>query len=189
MPGTDGSIMKAGYPDFSAQDAEADHYREAESKMGILMSVITAIRNVRGEMNIAPSLSLRVLIVSEDPSTWEVIDSQRDLLSNLARLSSLTVQKAGQRPKSSATAVVNNASIFVYLEGIIDFDKETQRLTKEIKKLTAELTAVGKKLANDGFLSKAPSDVIEKVREKQSVLLEKQQKLQTNLDRIKAAEA
>lgn len=189
MPGTDGSIMKAGYPDYSAEGAEADHYREAESKMGILMSVITGIRNVRGEMNIAPSLSLRVLIVSEDTSTWEGIDSQRDLLINLARLSSLTVQNAGQRPKSSATAVVNNASIFVYLEGIIDFDKETQRLTKEIKKLTAELTAVGKKLANDGFLSKAPADVIEKVREKQSVLLEKQQKLQTNLDRIKAAEA
>jgi valyl-tRNA synthetase len=189
MPGTDGSIMKAGYPDFSAQDAEADHYREAESKMGILMSVITGIRNVRGEMNIAPSLSLRVLIVSEDTATWEVIDSQRDLLINLARLSSLTVQNAGQRPKSSATAVVNNATIFVYLEGIIDFDKETQRLTKEIKKLTAELTAVGKKLANDGFLSKAPADVIEKVSEKQSVLLVKQQKLQTNLDRIKAAEA
>jgi valyl-tRNA synthetase len=54
--------------------------------------------------------------------------------------------------------------------------------------LTVELTKVGKKLANEGFLNKAPADVIEKVREKQSVLLEKQQKLQMNLDRINEME-
>ena len=75
------------------------------------------------------------------------------------------------------------------LEGIIDFDKEIQRLEKEINKLHSELTAVDKKLANEGFLSKAPADVIDKVKEKQSALLEKHQKLQINLDRIKAAEA
>ena len=84
--------------------------------------------------------------------------------------------------------MVNTASIFVFLEGIIDFAKETKRLEREIKKLAAELTTVAKKLKNEGFLSKAPSDVIEKVREKQGVLLEKQQKIQTNLDRIKAVE-
>jgi valyl-tRNA synthetase len=82
--------------------------------------------------------------------------------------------------------VVNSASIFVFLEGIIDFTKEAQRLEKEIKKLATELTTVAKKLQNEGFLSKAPADVIEKVREKQGALLEKQQKIQKNLDRIKA---
>ena len=189
LPGTGGSIMRAGYPEFSAENAEAYQYREAESEMGILMNAITGIRNVRGEMNIAPSLSLRVLIVSEDAPTRQVLDSQRDLLINLARLDSLAIQNAGRRPKSSATAVINNASIFVDLEGIIDFGKETQRLAKEINKLETELTAVDKKLANQGFLSKAPADVIDKVKEKQSALLEKQQKLQLNLDRIKAAEA
>jgi len=85
--------------------------------------------------------------------------------------------------------VVNNATIFVSLEGIIDFAKETQRLEKEINKLEAELVTVSKKLSNEGFLGKAPADVIEKVREKQGVLLEKQNKIQTNLDRIKEAEA
>ena len=58
--------MKAGYPEYSAEDAEAHRYRDAESEMGILMDIITGIRNVRGEMNISPSLSLRVLILSED---------------------------------------------------------------------------------------------------------------------------
>jgi len=189
IPGTGGSIMKADYPEYAAGEAEVHRYREAESEMGILMDIITGIRNVRGEMNISPSLSLRVLILSEDTTTRRVVDSHRDLIVNLARLDSLTVQETGRRPKSSATAVVNTATIFVALEGIIDFDKEIQRLEKEINKLRSELTAVDKKLANEGFLSKAPADVIDKVKEKQSDLLEKQQKLQINLDRIKAAEA
>jgi len=84
--------------------------------------------------------------------------------------------------------VVKGASIFVSLEGIIDFTKEKLRLEKEISKLGTELTKVAKKLENEGFLSKAPADVIEKVRQKQSTLLEKQQKIQTNLDKIKEVE-
>jgi valyl-tRNA synthetase len=189
MPGTSGSIMKAEFPAYSDDSNQTDAHRTAEAKMGTLMNAVTGIRNIRGEMNLAPSLSLRVLILSEDASTREIIDSHKDLLINLARLDSLTIQETGQRPKSSATAVVNNASIFVDLEGLIDFDKESQRLEKEINKLGAELAAVDKKLANKGFLNKAPADVIDKVKDKQSTLLEKQQKLQTNLERIKAASA
>jgi valyl-tRNA synthetase len=189
LPGTEGSIMKAAYPDYTGKAAGYEQVRQAEAKMEILMNVVAGIRNVRGEMNLAPSLSLPVLVQSEDAQTREIIEAHRDLVINLAKLSALTVDKAGQRPKSSATAVVNNASIFVELEGIIDFAKEIQRLEKETGKLAIELTKIGKKLENEGFLNKAPADVIEKVREKQAVLLEKQQKLQMNLDRIKAAEA
>lgn len=189
LPGTNGSIMKAAYPENTNAAALSEQNQQSESKMEILMNVITGIRNVRGEMNLAPSLSLPVMVQSEDGQTREVIESHRDLVINLAGLSALTVEPAGQRPKSSATAVVNNASIFVDLEGIIDFAKEIQRLEKEINKLTIELTKVAKKLANEGFLSKAPADVIQKVHDKQSALLEKQQKLQMNLDRIKAADA
>jgi valyl-tRNA synthetase len=186
LPGTDGSIMKAAYPVQSVDAADTMQLQTSESRMVILMDVITAIRNVRGEMNISPTLALEVLIQSDDAKTRKIIETHQDIIVNLARLRSLEVQHTGKRPKSSATAVVNSASIFVFLEGIIDFTKEAQRLEKEIKKLATELTTVAKKLQNEGFLSKAPSDVIEKVREKQGVLLEKQQKIQKNLDRIKA---
>jgi valyl-tRNA synthetase len=153
--------------------------------MNVLMDVITGVRNVRGEMNISPTQTLQVLIHSEDENTRDILIAHQDLIINLARLDSLEIQNAGQRPKASATAVVNNASIFVLLEGVIDIAKESKRLEKEIKKLTAELATVSNKLSNEGFLSKAPADVVEKVKEKQGVLLEKQQKIQTNLDRIK----
>ena len=189
MPGTNDSIMKAAYPAESVDPADITQHQETEFQMGILMDVITGIRNVRGEMNIAPSLKLNVLVQTEDTKTREVIESQRDLIISLARLDAFRIQDTGKRPASSATAVVNTATIFVSLEGIIDFAKETQRLEKEINKLEAELVTVSKKLSNEGFLGKAPADVIEKVREKQGVLLEKQNKIQTNLDRIKEAEA
>ena len=188
LPGTDGSIMKAAYPVPSVDAADTMQLQTSKSKMVMLMDVITGIRNVRGEMNISPNLALEVLIQSDDEKTRKIIETHQDIIVNLARLSSLKVQHTGKRPKSSATAVVDNASIFVFLEGIIDFSKEAQRLEKEIKKLATELTTVAKKLQNEGFLSKAPSDVIQKVRDKQDVLLEKQQKIQKNLDRIKALE-
>jgi len=186
LPGTDGSIMKAAHP---VDAAESNQHQKAEAEMALLMEVITAIRNVRGEMNIAPSLSLQVQVQSDDSDTRKICQTHRNLIINLARLSSLTVENTGQRPKSSATAVVNSASIFVSLEEIIDFAKEIQRLEKKIKKLDAELTTVAKKLENERFLSKAPADIIEKVRQKQNALLEKQQKIQTNLDKIKEVEA
>jgi len=189
MPGTSGSIMKAAYPVDSSETADTKHLQESESKMEILMDVITGIRNVRGEMNLAPSLVLPVLVQSEDGQTRKIVEDHQDLIINLARISSLTVENTGKRPKSSATAVVNSASIFVSLEGIIDFAKETQRLEKEIKKISVELVKVVKKLENEGFLNKAPMEVIEKVREKQGALLEKQQKIQTNLEKIKEMEA
>jgi valyl-tRNA synthetase len=185
MPGTEGSIMVAPHP---ADGTEAFQNPAAETEMALLMAVITGIRNVRGEMNIAPSLSLKVEVQSEDEPTRQVLASHQDLMLNLAKLDSLMVEKSGRRPKSSATAVVKGATIFVSLEGIIDFGKETLRLEKEINKLGTELSKLAKKLENDGFMSKAPADVIEKVRQKQAALLEKQHKIQTNLDKIKEVE-
>jgi valyl-tRNA synthetase len=189
MPATAGSIMKAQYPMDAVDAGGIKQDPSVEIQMGLLMDVIAGIRNIRGEMNLPPGLALEVLIQSSGVDTRNSLEEQRDLIVHLARLGSLKVRNSGARPKSTATAVVQDASIFVSLEGIIDFAKETERLQKEISKLTAELTTVSRKLENQGFLAKAPADVITKVKAKHGFLLEKQQKLQTNLDRLKAAEA
>jgi valyl-tRNA synthetase len=110
------------------------------------------------------------------------------MIINLARLTSFAVEKAGKRPKSAATAIVEDATIFVSLEGIVDFKKEIKRLEKEINKLNNEIAVVSKKLRNEDFLGKAPRQVVAKVKEKHGNLVEKQQKLQTNLDKIREFE-
>ncbi len=115
------------------------------------------------------------------------VDNQ-NLLINLARLKSFTAEKPGSRPKAAATAIVANATLFASLEGIIDFAKEAGRLEKEMQKIDIELGKISKKLNNDDFLSKAPDQVVAKVREKYDVLVEKQDKLKLNLNRIREFE-
>ena len=189
LPGTQGSIMQAAFPLYADTDNRIQRDEEAESYMSLISGIITGIRNIRGEMNISPSLSLVVSAQSRDDSTQKTIQQHRDMIINLARLNSLYVGNAVERPKCSATVVVNDATIFVSLEGIVDFAKEIERLEKEINKLTNESATVSKKLNNEDFLTKAPAEVVEKVKAKHDVLVEKQEKLMSNLTKIKALEA
>ena len=97
----------------------------------------------------------------------KIIEENRDMIVDLAKLETLDIQEPGEKPGASATTVIDGATIFVSLAGIIDFDKESARLQKEIDKLSKELTGINKKLSNESFLSKAPADIVEKVKEKQ----------------------
>ena len=184
LPGTDGTIMLSTYPEDCRDTNLIVRDEEAEIQMDLVTGIITGIRNVRGEMNLSPSLSLDVIVQSEDDANRKTIETHKDIIINLARVNSFSVTLPGERPKASATSVVNGASIFVSLEGIIDFSKEVERLEKEINKQTKELAAVLKKLNNEDFLAKAPADVVDKVKEKREALTEKQGKLQHQLGRI-----
>ncbi|PIE67019.1 MAG: valine--tRNA ligase [Deltaproteobacteria bacterium] len=182
LPGADGSIMKAAWP----EDFQLGRDPEIESMMETAMAVITGVRNVRGEMNISPSTALTVAVQPEDAHVAEVIESNRDLIRNLARLDALSVDAAMERPKAAATVLIGGATVYVVLEGIIDFAQEAGRLEKEIGKLVKELAGMNKKLGNEDFLSKAPADVVAGVREKHAAKLEKQQALEATLERIQS---
>jgi valyl-tRNA synthetase len=185
LPGTNGSIMKATFPSLAEGMAAKGFDADAESIMKRITAVITSVRNVRGEMNIAPSAALDVRVQTKDDSIRENLQQHRDIIINLARLKSLSVEVPGEKPATAATSIIDGATIFVILEGIIDFEKEIGRLEKEINKLTNELDPISKKLSNENFLNRAPQQVVENVKEKNTRLLEKRQKLQSNLDRIK----
>ena len=185
LPGTRGSIMQAVFPADRNKGSENRFDPDAESQMALLTELISAVRNIRGEMNISPSLNLTATIQTKDSEIKAAIEQYQDILINLAKLDFFRVIDKAERPKSSATAVVAGATIFVPLEGIIDFAKESLRLEKEMNKLVKELATVSKKLENDNFLAKAPEDVVQQVKAKHSLLQEKQQKLQSNLNKIK----
>ena len=99
-------------------------------------------------------------------------------------MKSLEVRKPGRRPASSATSVFGNCTIFVSLQGIIDFELEKERLNKEIGKVTKELEGINKKLSNEDFLQKAPQEVVQKVGEKGEKLGEKRKKLEDQLGTV-----
>ncbi len=187
MPGTKGSIMTAKFPSFREDDALSLIDEKSEAQMDFIMEIVSGIRNVRGEMNIAPSLSLDVTIQSQDQDIIKTIDRYREIIVNLAKLNAVIITEPGDRPPESATVVVAGATVFVALGGVVDFAKETGRLGKEIGKLSNELKAVSKKLNNEDFLNKAPGAVVEKVKAKRDRILEKEQKLESNLKRIQEA--
>jgi valyl-tRNA synthetase len=184
LPGTKGSVMKSIFPLDSGDDSLYED-AQAESTMSLITGIITGIRNIRGEMNISPSLSLTVSVHSQQASTRTIVTQYKDMIMNLARLESLSLENSSRRPKGAATSVVEDATIFVHLEGVIDFTQEVLRLGKEINKLANELNMVTTKLQNKNFIDKAPEDVVEKVKERYDSLIEKQQKLQKNLDKVK----
>jgi valyl-tRNA synthetase len=186
MPGTQGSVMKAVFPTEDLNRPDTGIETEVESQMNLLIELISAVRNIRGEMNISPSISLAATVQTIDSYIKNITEQHRDIIINLAKLDAFEVTENAARPKSSATAVVGGATIFVPLEGVIDFSIEALRLEKEMTKLEKELAGVSKKLANDNFLKKAPHDVVEQVKAKHAGLEEKQQKLASHLERIKA---
>jgi valyl-tRNA synthetase len=185
MPGTQGSIMKAEFPSADLNRPDTGIETEVESQMNLLIELISAVRNIRGEMNISPSISLAATVQTTDSSIKNITETHRDIIINLAKLGAFKVTENAARPKSSATAVMGGATIFVPLKGVIDFSKEALRLEKEMNKLEKELAGVSKKLANDNFLKKAPHDVVEQVKAKHAGLQEKRQKLASHLERIK----
>jgi valyl-tRNA synthetase len=190
LPGTEGSIMQAVYPaDAPAFEMTAAIPPEVESRMQLIIGLITGVRNIRGEMNIAPSLTLDVMVHVADDNSRRIVTDDSDLIVNLARLNSLTIEAAGERPKASATAIVDGITIYVYLKGIIDFVKETGRLEKELAKVTKELNGLSRKLNNEEFLAKAPTAVVEKVKTQHAGLQEKQGKLQMTLQKVKEISA
>ncbi|MDJ0668842.1 MAG: valine--tRNA ligase, partial [Desulfobacterales bacterium] len=186
LPGTQDSIMRATYPADNDQLPALATDREAEAAIATLMQVITGIRNIRGEMNIAPSLKLAVALQSDDGDIRRVVAGHEDLVINLARLEQLSVAPTGEKPKASATAVIDNATLYVSLEGIIDLQQEAARLRKEIAKVAAELEKLDKKLNNADFLNKAPENVVAKVKDKHAGFAEKSQALASHLERIQA---
>ncbi len=188
LPGTDGSIMTAAFPADDA-DGGISYDSQAVRDMDCLMAMITGIRNIRGEMNIAPSRTLEVLVQTSDEKTRQLLNQNREFMVDLARLETFDVQPAGEKPKGTATVIVEDAVISVFLEGIIDFAKEAARLEKEIAKIDTEIEKLTKKLNNPGFVNKAPDAVVAKVRDQHREYADKKAQLAANLEKMQTLQA
>ena len=186
LPGTEGSIMRASFPQPRDYVEDQEMLAEAESQMTLVMEIISGIRNIRGEMNIAPSARLQVTLQSSTAATRQALEQHQPIITNLARLDSLRIESSGQRSPTAATAIVADTTLLVELKGVIDFAQEIQRLEKEMLKLDKDLGTVTKKLNNESFLGKAPTDVIEEVRGKQAGLTAKRDKLAATLNQVKS---
>ncbi|MDZ7699280.1 MAG: valine--tRNA ligase [Deltaproteobacteria bacterium] len=185
MPNTEGSIMTAPFPgaaDFPSDDA-------ALTEMDILMGVITGIRNIRGEMNIPPSKNVSVVVDASQKTHREILNRNMDPVRVLAKVDQASVGERVPKPDGSATVVFEQISVHVLLKGLIDFAEEKKRIKKGIQKLEKEWGTAGKKLANHGFLQKAPPEIVREVREKAETLSARLSKMKENLSLLEEIDA
>ncbi|GIK59169.1 MAG: valine--tRNA ligase [Ignavibacteriota bacterium] len=152
---------------------------QADREMKVVVDIVTAIRNIRGEMNIPPSKKINVLL-----KTNEVKERQIDYIKKLAKVEDLKSGGNITKPKASASAIVKSSEIYVPLEGLIDLSVERQRLQKEITRLEGSLAGIEKKLSNEKFVGGAPAEVVEKERAKQRDWQENLRKLKEILDSL-----
>ena len=158
----------------------------AEKEMEMIMEIITSIRNIRGEMRIAPSQKLNVLISAADEKNKKMIETDKDYILNLANLESLAIEINMIEPKGVATSVIGSTKIFVPLAGIVDISGEKVRLEKELGKITKDLEQCSKKLANRDFRAKAAPEIIQKEEEKLKDFQKKFTTLENALKKLKS---
>ena len=156
------SIMNQAYPEADSALVNPAAQADIEWVKGFIL----AIRNIRGEMDIAPTKPLPVLLRNLSAEDSRRLEQNRALLLNLAKLDSITVLTDADTAPASATQLLGAMDLLIPMAGLIDKDAELSRIAKQLEKMQQEVSRVAGKLANEGFVAKAPEAVLAKEREK-----------------------
>ena len=156
------TIMLQPYPvsDPSQVDTRAD------ADIEWVKNVIVGVRNVRGEMNISPAKVLPIYLARGNTDDKRRLDENRQFLSKLASLESITWLEDPADAPLSATALAGDMEILVPMDGLIDVAAELARLDREIDKISNETKKLSGKLGNSKFVDNAPAEVVDKERQK-----------------------
>lgn len=139
------------------------HYVDEQAELATVTvcDIVGAVRSARSRYGLSPKTQLEV-VVKAPAEKAALVESQSQLISSLARTSSLSVSPDAPKPPESAVGLVSDVEVYTVLSGLVDFDAERKRLEKEAGKLQADAAKLQKKLSNPGFLSKAAPEVVEK---------------------------
>jgi valyl-tRNA synthetase len=168
--------MISEYPEFD----EALVYTEAEQDVERIITCITAIRNRRAEMNVPPSKKAKLYVVTKYESTFR---GAAKILEKLASASEVIITD-GYESDDAVMIATDAGRLYIPLAEVIDFEKERARLTAEMKKNDGEIERIEKKLANEGFVAKAPAAVIEGEKAKLKKYLEVRESLTVALAKL-----
>jgi len=161
---TTATIMLQPYP----QPDPARIVPEAVAEIEWVRQFILGVRKIRSSMDIKPGKLLPVLLQNGSATDQDRMAANLDYLKSLGRIESVQWLEAGETAPEAATALVGNMKLLIPMAGLIDKSAELARLDKEIDKLNKEITRIAGKLANAGFVAKAPTNVVDKERRKQA---------------------
>ncbi|GGB67731.1 valine--tRNA ligase [Shewanella inventionis] len=182
---TGDTLMLATFPTYQADQVDATAMADLEW----VKQVIVAVRNIRAELNIAPSKPLNALVRGVSYQDRIRLEANQAFFASLAKLETITVLEEGDSAPMSTTQLVGNMELLIPMAGLIDVAAEMARIDKQLEKLAQEIARIEGKLSNEGFVAKAPAAVIDKERAKMTDLtrdIEKLNEQKVELAKIEA---
>ncbi|GFN46171.1 valine--tRNA ligase [Candidatus Regiella insecticola] len=167
------SIMLQPFPHFNADQVD----QTALKDMAWIKQLVTAVRNVRAEMNIAPGKPLLLLLRGASPDVHRRVTENQPVIQSLGRLNTITFLIDEENAPISVIKLVEGAEILIPMSGFLDKTSELDRLAKDMIKLDLEIERIEVKLANKDFIARAPQAVVSKERERLAACIQDKEKL------------
>ncbi len=179
-------VIAGPWPALEGFEADA----AARAEMDWVVRLIGAIRSVRAEMNVPPSVEIPLLLKDAGCATLARLDTHRPLILALAHLESAApldgAVPGGAVPGGAVQVVLDEATLILPLAGVIDIGQEMARLTRELEKIAGEIGKIDKKLGNRDFLARAPEHVIAQQHERRAEADQSRRKLEDAVARLGA---
>jgi valyl-tRNA synthetase len=190
LPGVNANLHNAAYnsAEMSVMLTDFPHSEwldeKAEAEMQSVIELISRVRNIRSELNIKPSEKVAVHVAAGD-ALQNVFRANEAQILKLARAAQLNLSETLDVPKASARSVIAGAEVAIPLEGLIDFEKESERLSKETEKLVAEKQKLDGQLANASFVDRAPAEKVQELRDRVADIEQRSKSLNQTIEALK----
>lgn len=178
LPHKGDALIVAEWPEY----CQEHDFPEAELEMQRIMDVIRGVRNRRAEMNVPPSRKTNLYIATAEPNTFE---NGIAILNKLAYATQITIGQAFDI-EGAVTIVTNDAKVYIPMDELVDKKAELARLNKELETAKKQFAQVNGKLNNQGFLSKAPAQVVEGVKKDFDTLTERIQLIESSISALQS---
>jgi valyl-tRNA synthetase len=155
------SISVAPWPNPDPRAEALDALRD----FGLVQELVSAIRVIRAEYGVQPAQAVRAVVSGDGQGTVAALQQERSTILRLAKVSELSFEESPERVGGHAV-LSNGTAVFVPLGDAIDLGRECGRLSSEVDRLIRLVESQEKKLGNQQFVSRAPSEVVERERQK-----------------------
>jgi valyl-tRNA synthetase len=159
--GEDAMLMVERFPSVEKLHCNVS---EESNTFNIIKNIITKTRSLKADYKIDPVKKLNVVISAGDK--LELLKENSEVIKGLARLENLEIKEKIEKPEQSVGFVESGVEVYIKLEGVVDFEKEKERLNKEIDQLEKYVNSLNKKLNNKSFVDNAPEEVVEQEKGK-----------------------
>jgi valyl-tRNA synthetase len=159
----------------------------AEDEMSYVIDVVTGIRTIRGELNIAPSVRLNASVKTFIIKTGEILLTNIHYIKRLAKAGNIEIGINIEKSAGSATSVKSALEVYVPLKGVLNIETEINRLNKDMHGVNESLIMINRKLMNEDFLERAPKEIVKKEKAKFDELSGRKERIAESIKRLKEA--